>query len=30
MQELIETLEKCGYNAHFVQTKEEALELSKI
>lgn len=29
MQGLIETLEKCGYNAHFVQTKEEALELSK-
>lgn len=29
MQGLIEILEKCGYNAHFVQTKEEALELSK-
>lgn len=29
MQTLINTLESCGYKVHFVQTKEEALELSK-
>jgi L-lactate utilization protein LutB len=29
MQKLIETLKSCGYDAHFVQTKEEAFELSK-
>ena len=28
MQELIKTLESCGYKVHFVQTKEEAFELS--
>lgn len=28
MQTLINTLESCGYKVHFVQTKEEALELS--
>ena len=30
MEELIETLKSCGYDAFFVKTKEEALELSKI
>ncbi|WP_298754478.1 lactate utilization protein [uncultured Arcobacter sp.] len=29
MQKLIETLKSCGYDAHFVQTKKEAFELSK-
>ena len=29
MEELIETLKSCGYDAFFVKTKEEALELSK-
>jgi L-lactate utilization protein LutB len=29
MQKLIETLKSCGYDPHFVQTKEEALELAK-
>lgn len=29
MQTLIETLKECGYKAYFVETKEEALELSK-
>ncbi|WP_419764432.1 MAG: lactate utilization protein [Arcobacter sp.] len=29
MQKLLETLKSCGYDAHFVQTKEEAFELSK-
>lgn len=29
MQELLDTLKECGYDPHFVQTKEEALELSK-
>ena len=29
MQELIETLKNCGYDPHFVQTKKEALALSK-
>ena len=29
MQELINTLKNCGYDPHFVQTKEEALKLSK-
>ena len=29
MQTLINTLENCGYKVHFVQTKEEAFELSK-
>lgn len=29
MQTLINTLESCGYKVHFVQTKEEALDLSK-
>lgn len=28
MQKLIKSLESCGYNVHFVQTKEEALLLS--
>ncbi len=28
MQQLIKTLENCGYKVHFVETKEEALELS--
>lgn len=28
MQTLINTLENCGYKVYFVQTKEEALELS--
>lgn len=29
MQKLIDTLKSCGYDAHFVQTKEEALALAK-
>ena len=29
MQKLIDTLKSCGYDAHFVQTKEEAFELAK-
>lgn len=29
MKEFIEILKNCGYDAHFVKTKEEALELSK-
>ena len=29
MKELLETLSKCGYDPHFVKTKEEAFELSK-
>jgi L-lactate utilization protein LutB len=29
MEELIKTLKNCGYNVHFVKTKEEAFELSK-
>ena len=29
MEELINTLETCGYAVHFVQTKEDALNLSK-
>lgn len=29
MQELIKTLKACGYDPHFVQTKEEAFELAK-
>lgn len=29
MNELIETLKSCGYDAHFVKTKKEALELSQ-
>ena len=29
MQTLIDTLQKCGYNVHFVPTKEEALTLAK-
>ena len=29
MQEFLKTLEECGYNPHFVSTKQEALELSK-
>jgi L-lactate utilization protein LutB len=29
MEKLIETLKLCGYDAHFVRTKEEALILSK-
>ena len=29
MKEFIETLKSCGYDAHFVKTKEEAFELSK-
>ena len=28
MQALINTLENCGYKVNFVQTKEEAFELS--
>ena len=28
MQQLIKTLENCGYKVHFVETKEEALKLS--
>ena len=29
MKEFIETLKSCGYDAHFVKTKEEAFDLSK-
>ena len=29
MEKLINTLKTCGYDAHFVKTKEEAFELSK-
>ena len=29
MNELIKTLKSCGYDAHFVKTKKEALELSQ-
>jgi len=29
MKELIKRLKSCGYNPYFVETKEEALELSK-
>lgn len=29
MQELINTLKECGYDPHFVKTKQEALELAK-
>jgi len=29
MQQLLDTLKECGYDPHFVQTKKEALELSK-
>lgn len=29
MQKLIDTLKSCGYDAHFVQTKEEAFDLAK-
>lgn len=29
MQKLIDTLKSCGYDSHFVQTKEEAFELAK-
>ena len=29
MKELINTFEKCGYKAHFVKTKQEALSLSQ-
>ena len=29
MDKFLETLKKCGYDPHFVKTKEEALELSK-
>jgi len=29
MQQLLDTLKECGYDPHFVQTKQEALELSK-
>ncbi len=29
MQKLIDTLKSCGYDPHFVQTKEEAFELAK-
>lgn len=29
MKEFLDTLEKCGYDAHFVKTKEQALELSQ-
>lgn len=29
MQQLLEKLKDCGYDPHFVQTKQEALELSK-
>jgi L-lactate utilization protein LutB len=29
MQELINTLKSCGYDPHFVQTKQEAFELAK-
>ncbi|MGB5867557.1 MAG: lactate utilization protein [Arcobacteraceae bacterium] len=29
INELLETLKKCGYDPHFVKTKEEAFELAK-
>ena len=29
MEKLINTLKTCGYDAHFVKTKIEALELAK-
>ena len=29
MEKFIEILKSCGYDAHFVKTKEEAFELSK-
>ncbi len=29
MQQLLDTLKQCGYDPHFVQTKKEALELSR-
>ena len=29
MDDFLETLKKCGYDPHFVKTKEEALEVSK-
>ena len=29
MQQLLKKLKECGYDSHFVQTKQEALELSK-
>jgi L-lactate utilization protein LutB len=29
MQQLLDTLKQCGYDPHFVQTRQEALELSK-
>lgn len=29
MKELLDTLTKCGYDPHFVKTKEEALKISK-
>ena len=29
MEKLINSFKNCGYDAHFVKTKEEALELSK-
>jgi len=29
MKELLDVLNKCGYDSHFVKTKEEALNLSK-
>lgn len=29
MKEFLETLTKCGYDPHFVKTKDEAFELSK-
>jgi len=30
MEKLINSFKNCGYDAHFVKTKEEAFELSKI
>ena len=29
MEKLINSFKDCGYDAHFVKTKEEAFELSK-
>lgn len=29
MQKLVEVLKECGYDPHFVKTKEEAFELAK-
>jgi L-lactate utilization protein LutB len=29
MQQLLDTLKQCGYDPYFVQTRQEALELSK-